>query len=75
MIGTIFRTRLRAASMVRSVSPSVMVATIVMVRMKGGFFAPKGIEFELLLLGGALALVLAGAGDYSVDAAIAKRRW
>ncbi len=32
-----------------------------------GFFAPQGVELPLALGGAALALVLTGAGDYSID--------
>ncbi|MFE9631068.1 DoxX family protein [Streptomyces sp. NPDC006463] len=33
----------------------------------GSFFAPKGIEYELLLAAGAAALALTGPGRYAVD--------
>ncbi|MET9688321.1 DoxX family membrane protein [Streptomyces sp. NPDC006514] len=33
----------------------------------GAFFAPEGIEYELLLTAGAAALALAGPGRYAVD--------
>ena len=33
----------------------------------GGFFAPKGNEYELLLTAGAAALALTGPGRYAVD--------
>ncbi|MCX5609593.1 MULTISPECIES: DoxX family membrane protein [unclassified Streptomyces] len=33
----------------------------------GSFFAPKGIEYELLLVAGAAALALTGPGRYAVD--------
>ncbi|MGW6915200.1 DoxX family protein [Kitasatospora sp. NPDC054939] len=33
----------------------------------GGFFAPKGSEYELLLTAGAAALALTGPGGYAVD--------
>ncbi|MEU6864462.1 DoxX family membrane protein [Streptomyces sp. NPDC046876] len=33
----------------------------------GSFFAPKGIEYELLLTAGAAALALTGPGRYAVD--------
>jgi putative oxidoreductase len=51
-----------------------MLGAIALVKAKGGFFAPGGIEFELILLGAAAALTLTGAGLYSVDAALANRR-
>jgi putative oxidoreductase len=50
-----------------------MVVAILVVKMKGGFFAPNGLEFELTLLAASLALMLAGPGAVSVDGAIAKR--
>jgi putative oxidoreductase len=50
-----------------------MLGAIVLVRAKGGFFAPNGVEFELMLFAAALALALTGAGAFSVDAALANR--
>ena len=52
---------------------STMVVAILTVHLKQGFFNPGGVEFPLALLASAIALVIAGAGAYSVDAAIAKR--
>ncbi len=51
-----------------------MVGAIVLARIKGGFFLPNGAEFEILLLACALAFALAGAGPWSVDASIGRRR-
>ena len=51
-----------------------MLGAILLVHVKNGFFAPKGVELVLLLFTGALTLVLAGAGAYSADAALARRR-
>ena len=53
---------------------AVAAGAILFVKLAGGFFAPNGFEFELALLGGALALALAGAGAFSIDHAIARRR-
>ena len=39
-----------------------MAVVILMVKLKAGFFAPAGLEFELTLLGGALTLALLGTG-------------
>ena len=51
-----------------------MLVAIVLVRLKGGFFAPNGAEFEILLCIACVALVIAGAGALSVDEGIARRR-
>ena len=51
----------------------VMIVAAVTVHLKNGFFAPTGIEFPLSLLGSAIALVITGAGDFSLDALIGKR--
>jgi putative oxidoreductase len=52
----------------------VMIGAIFMVHLAAGFFLPNGYEFALTLLGVSIAIVLMGAGEYSVDGAIAKRR-
>lgn len=51
-----------------------MLVAILAVRLGGGFFAPRGLEFELTLLGGALTLALMGAGGVSLDRTLAARR-
>src|SRR3954454_9328977 len=53
---------------------ATMVVAILTVHLKNGFFAPTGIEFPLSLLGSAIALVIAGAGAYSLDAVLERRR-
>jgi putative oxidoreductase len=50
-----------------------MLGAIIFVHGKGGFFAPKGIEFVLANFGMSLALALAGAGAFSLDAMLARR--
>jgi putative oxidoreductase len=51
-----------------------MVGAILLVHLPAGFFNPNGIEFPLALLGGALALVLTGPGELSLDHRLAGRR-
>jgi putative oxidoreductase len=49
----------------------VMVGAILTVHLRNGFFNQNGgYEFNLALIGVALALLLAGAGSYSLDAAL-----
>ena len=52
-----------------------MLGAIVLARWSGGFFAPKGFEFELMLLVASLALAIGGAGAASIDGAFARRRF
>ena len=51
-----------------------MLGAISLVHVNKGFFLPDGYEFALSLLGGALALALTGAGDYSFDQVLASRK-
>jgi putative oxidoreductase len=50
-----------------------MAVAILTVKLKGGFFAPQGVEFELTLLAALLTLAATGAGGFSVDAARAAK--
>jgi putative oxidoreductase len=50
-----------------------MLGAILIVKLEGGFYAPAGVEFELLLLAASVALALAGGGAPSVDAMRAHR--
>jgi putative oxidoreductase len=49
-----------------------MLGAITLVQIRKGLIG--GYEFELSLLGGALALALAGAGEYSLDRILAARK-
>ena len=51
-----------------------MLGAILMVHLKAGFFLPNGYEFVFTLACAAIALAFTGAGEYSVDGAIARRR-
>jgi putative oxidoreductase len=51
-----------------------MLGAMTFVHFKNGFFLPTGFEYPLALLCIAIALMLAGAGAYSIDAMITGRR-
>lgn len=51
-----------------------MLGAILLVHISKGFFLPEGYEFALSLLGGSLALALAGAGEYSLDRTLIARK-
>lgn len=56
-------TRWAAAALAVDMSVAVILA-----KLPGGFFAPRGVEFELTLCAAALTLALVGAGGVSLDA-------
>jgi putative oxidoreductase len=51
----------------------VMVGAILFAKLSGGFFAPAGIEFELILGVAALCIALAGGGTLTADSMIGSR--
>jgi putative oxidoreductase len=54
---------------------STMVVAILQVHLKNGFFAPTGVEFPLSLVAATAALVITGAGNFSIDSLIAGKVW
>lgn len=50
-----------------------MLIVILVVKLHGGFFAPDGIELELLLLAGALTIASLGTGPASLDRLLRRR--
>jgi putative oxidoreductase len=62
-------TRFAAASII--IGQIVAVATV---HWRGGFFLPKGFEYNFILIAVALALVLTGAGMISLDWLLRRRR-
>lgn len=50
-----------------------MLGAIVLVHYANGFWVPAGYEFVMTLMAAALALVLGGAGAYSVDDMIGRK--
>jgi putative oxidoreductase len=52
----------------------VMLGAAGFVHLPAGFFLPDGYEFVLTLMAASATLVLTGAGAYSLDALISRRR-
>lgn len=53
---------------------AVMLGALFLVHLPAGFFLPNGYEFVLMLAAGATTLAITGAGRYSLDARMARRR-
>jgi putative oxidoreductase len=53
---------------------AVMLGAMFLVHLPAGFFLPNGYEFVLMLAASATTLAITGAGRYSADAVIARRR-
>jgi putative oxidoreductase len=51
-----------------------MTVAILAVRIKGGYFAPGGCEYELALWAAGLTFVALGAGGASLDSVLRRRR-
>ncbi|MEU2793624.1 MULTISPECIES: DoxX family protein [unclassified Streptomyces] len=59
-----------AVGLLTPLAGAAIVGTMVnalAVKWGGGFFAPEGVEYELLLTAGAGALALTGPGRYAID--------
>lgn len=52
---------------------TVMLGALFLVHLPAGFFAPNGYEFVLMLAASATTLAITGAGQFSLDALIARR--
>lgn len=50
-----------------------MLGAIAFVHIRGGFFLPSGYEYALTLLAANVALVLSGAGSFSIDGLLTNR--
>ena len=62
-------TRLAAAGLTAN-----MLGALFLVHLPAGFFLPNGYEFVLMLAASATALAITGAGQFSIDARLARRR-
>ena len=51
-----------------------MLVASLLVHLPAGFFAPNGVELVFVLLGGTVALALAGPGAFALDRLIARPR-
>ena len=51
-----------------------MLGAMMLVHFKNGFFLPQGYEFVLALMAMSVALVFTGAGEFSLDGLIGRRR-
>ena len=51
-----------------------MLGAFLLVHLPAGFFLPNGYEFVMMLGASAIALTFTGAGRYSIDALIGRRR-
>ena len=51
-----------------------MLGAFLLVHLPAGFFLPNGYEFVMMLAASAITLTLTGAGRYSIDALIGRRR-
>lgn len=51
-----------------------MLGAFLIVHLPAGFFLPNGYEFVMMLGASAITLTLTGAGRYSIDALIGRRR-
>ena len=51
-----------------------MLGAIFLVHLAAGLFLPNGVEFALTLFGASAALALLGAGSYSLDNVLARRK-